>query len=120
MPYSPAKKVFNGSTLNWNGSPVAALEDVEWHVGGQKVDIGSAMDALMLYGQGLDDVEVSFTTKGATDIARGDTGELSIDFNDDNNPDSLTDALVNDVVFSGAKNGPITSKIQIVPAPPSE
>ena len=58
MAYTPAKNVFNTSTLNFNGDAVAALEDIEWHVGGQKVDIGSALDALMLYGQGLDDPEV--------------------------------------------------------------
>jgi hypothetical protein len=123
MSYDPAYNVFNGSTLNFDGDAVAALEDIEWHVGGQKVDIGSALDALMNYGQGLDDVEVSITIKGTSTIQRGDTGDLSVSWNTDGgdslegNSGSLVNVLVNDVVFSGSKNGPITTKLQFVPAP---
>jgi len=119
MGYDPAKNVFNGSTLNFNGSAVAAIEDIEWHVGGQKVDICSALDALMLYGQGLDDPEVSVTIKGTTALSRGDVGELTVSWNSDEDDAPLTDAMINDTVVSGSKNGPITTKIQFVPAPSS-
>jgi hypothetical protein len=74
----------------------------------------------MMYGQGQDDIEVSITIKGTTSICRGETGELSVTFNADDDPDPIANALVNDVLVSGAKNGPITTKIQFVPAPPEE
>ena len=64
-----------------------------------------------------------FTIKGVTSLSRGDIGTLSVCWNaeEDVGPcEELSDAMINDIVVSGSENGPITSKIQFVPAPSSE
>jgi hypothetical protein len=118
MAYTPAKKVFNGSILTFNGDPIAAIEDIEWTVNGEKVDIGSALDALMTFGGGIPNVVVGCGVKGVTSLAYGDIGDLSVNFNDNGpSPDSLAMAFVSSVAVSGSKNQPIVSKIEFVPAP---
>jgi hypothetical protein len=120
--YAPAYNVFNGSTLSFDGSDIGALVDMEFSVGGQKVDVGSASDEAMLWGQGLDDVEVTCTVKGTASLTRGDTGALSASWNTEDGGEDLPDldnAMLNAVSTSGSKDTPITTKITFVQAPES-
>ena len=115
MSGSAAQNVFNGSTLTF-GSDVAALEDIEWSIGGQDVDIAGSDADQMEYGTGLDDVEVNFTVKGVTSISRGDTGDASVSWNaaEETGPcGDMSNAICTKVSVNGAKNGPITSKITL-------
>lgn len=109
--------VFNGSRLVFGGDDIGGIEDIEWHVGGQTVDVGCADDSIMLWGCGLDDIDVTVTVKGTPMITREDVGSLAVTWNADYNDDPLGNAICTDSVTSGSKNGPITTKLQFKPCP---
>lgn len=108
---------FNGTTLTFGvGSAMAKVKDIQVTENGNEVDVTGSDDDLHNYVLGIPDVEISVTVVGTTSVALGDTGAMSIAFNDGTTEtfDSAT-FIVTSKPRGGSMDGEITSTITFKP-----
>ena len=117
MALTQKSRMFNGSTLTFNGVAVAKLADCQHKVSGAIIDVTEPGDVMKFYEVGVPDHEVTAKLAGGTTLAHGATGTLAIVWN--NGLTTATPGLwvVTNGDNGGSQDAPITGNATFKPTP---
>jgi len=112
---------FNGSSVDWyNGASITLgpLRSISYRESGAKVAVHGAADSQAKYKTGIPDPEVVVSFVGcvpATSCDIGDTGALTIAWNDGGAEGTLSGCVVTDRSCNGNMDGEIISEVSFAP-----
>jgi hypothetical protein len=113
-----ASRMFNGTTLAFNGSAVTKLVGLSFRAGGAEVDVTQPEDLVKLYEAGQDDLEVNAKFKGGCTLVRKARGTLAIVWKDGTTSDCPGTWQVMDIETTGDWDAPITGSAKLRPTVP--
>lgn len=106
---------FNGSTITIASVPVGdELLSIDYTKEGAKVQVTGSGAATKLFVAGIPEEGVTFTVTGGTALDVGDTGAVTIEFNDGTSV-SLTNSVVTSISISGSEDSPLVSSVTLAP-----
>ena len=106
---------FNGSTMALGTYTSTPLRSMSYDCTAAEVPVHGAGSTQAIFVDGIKNATVTFEIVGATPITTGDTGAVTLTWNDGGN-DTFTTGVVTAVSTSGSMDGEITSSITIKPA----
>lgn len=109
-----SSKAANGSTVTFNSYPLGTARSIDDSSEGAKIDMAHLTSTQHTYEVGLPDNEVTVEILGSKTLAIGDTGSLSIAWNDGGS-DSLGSCVVQSAKSNGEVDGEISSTYVFVP-----
>jgi hypothetical protein len=109
-------RLFNGSSLNFNGTLVAHLIGISYNCGGAEIEITEPDDLTALYESGLDELEVTARVKRVPSLARKTKGTLAATLKDGStlSLSNITWMLMS-IGGDGAWGGPFSGSLKFRP-----
>lgn len=95
----------NDITVTHDGGPVECLRDITFSEDGEQIDTTCIGDLQKLYEEGTVDIEATLEVLGQSSIARGDVGDLVINW-----PHGDPQTLVNAKCFAREVSGSLDSE----------
>ncbi len=106
---------FNGTTATFNSANLGdGITGVNYTETCDQVDVSVSTDTDKVYVDGMGDKEVQIDFVGTTTIGKGDTGTVSISWNDGTTT-TLTNSVCTNVSVKGQLNGAITGSATFKP-----
>ena len=113
-------RFFNGSILNFNGTPVLHVVGISYKDGGNWIDVTEPEDLTRIYQLATqDDLEVQVKYKGSCTLTRGAVGTLSITWSDGSSSTCSGNWQVGPVDKTGDWDAPVTGSASLRPTVPS-
>jgi hypothetical protein len=106
--------IWNGTTATIAGTAGLKLVDCDTNNGEGKCDVTDSEAATHLYEATLDDPVMTFNVLGPTGLARGDTGETNVNWND-GDANAFGSTVVVGLKRAGSLDNRIVHTVTVVP-----
>lgn len=107
-------KSANTSTVSFGGADQSQLQSIGFNESAEQIDVTNLASATHVFEAGILQQELTFTMLGVSTISIGDTGAVSVVWND-GTTDTITSGVCTGNERSGDLDGAITSSITVVP-----
>ena len=106
----------NGSTVTFATNSIGDLTSISFSDGANEIDVTNLGDAVHVFESGIPSLEVTLEVNGSPSVDRGDTGAISISWNDGGSDGSgVTTWLCTNRESSGGVDEAITTSLTFVP-----